>query len=560
MNKYTFLLTLIFLGALALRIVGLSSYPVGFTQDEAGIGYDAYSILLTGKDQWGESWPLILRSFGDFKTPLYSYLAIPSVYLFGLNEFGVRLPNAVFGSLAAVATYLMVVSLTRRKDFGLASALLLAISPWHIGLSRGAFEANLTTFFIPLGVWAFIKGIEKPKFMILSGVLFGLNLFSYHSARFFTPILVIVLVLAYFKEFKRIDATLKQIVLRYKWGLVAFAVFLSLAALTMFGGGAKRGLDITILSPTDKWVAVSDRRYEATLQGLPDFYARLFSNKASYVFDLFSKNYLSYFSTTFLFSEGAGEWNYGLIPGRGVLYLIEVVFVLASIFSFIKRRGFNKMGFVLTWILIAPIPAALTKGPGFAANRAATMIPGVQVLSAWGLVYLYDLTKNRLGNLAKRLLVATTAVILLVSFLSFLEDYRYHAPVRASKAMQYGMKDIVDTINSRQASYEKVFLSRSLSVPNIWIQFYLKMDPRQVQEASRAWLRYEAKGVKYLDQLDEYILGKYVFGDLVLPDLKGQNYLVVGRPEEFPSSAKRVAEFSYLDGSPSYIMVDANEL
>jgi hypothetical protein len=188
------------------------------------------------------------------------------------------------------------------------------------------------------------------------------------------------------------------------------------------------------------------------------------------------------------------------------------------------------------------------------------MIPGVQVLSAWGLVYLNDLTRNRLGITTRRLFVATTAAILLASLFGFLEDYKYHTQVRASKAMQYGMKDIVDTINSRQAGYEKVFLSRTLSVPNIWIQFYSKMDPRQVQEASRAWLRYEAIGIKYLDQLDEYILGKYVFGDLVLPDLKGQNYLVVGRPEEFPSSAKRVAEFSYLDGSPSYIMVDANEL
>src|SRR3989304_30788 len=105
MKKYLILLSIIFTGALFLRVVGLSSYPAGFTQDEAGLGYDAYSLLLTGKDQWGVSWPLILRSFGDFKMPLYSYLAIPSVYLFELNEFSVRFPNAILGSFAVLTTF-----------------------------------------------------------------------------------------------------------------------------------------------------------------------------------------------------------------------------------------------------------------------------------------------------------------------------------------------------------------------------------------------------------------------------------------------------------------------
>jgi hypothetical protein len=157
-------------------------------------------------------------------------------------------------------------------------------------------------------------------------------------------------------------------------------------------------------------------------------------------------------------------------------------------------------------------------------------------------------------------LIAVISAILLLSLTGFIEDYRYHTPSRASMAMQYGMRDIVHTINSMQGSYEKVFLSRTLSVPNIWVQFYLKIDPGQVQDASRAWLRYEAMGLKYLDQLNGYILGKYEFGDIVIPDLKGQNYLVVGRPEEFPPSVKKVTEFGYLDGRPSYIIVDANGL
>jgi len=132
MKKYVFALSLVFIGAFLLRIVGLSSYPVGFTQDEAGLGYDAYSLLLTGKDQWGKSWPLVFRSFGDFKLPLYSYLAIPSVAAFGLNEFSTRLPNALVGTLLRASEDSATTVATTRMDRmrrSLSPVLAVSVSP-----------------------------------------------------------------------------------------------------------------------------------------------------------------------------------------------------------------------------------------------------------------------------------------------------------------------------------------------------------------------------------------------------------------------------------------------
>lgn len=157
------ILSIIILLGFLLRVVALDRYPVGFTQDEAGLGYDAYSVLLTGKDQWGKTFPLTFRSFGDFKLPVYVYLTIPSIALFGLNEFSVRLPSAICGTLAIIFTYLMVGIMTERKDMAIWSSLLLAFSPWHISLSRGAFEANLTVLFLPLSVWLFYRGLERYK-------------------------------------------------------------------------------------------------------------------------------------------------------------------------------------------------------------------------------------------------------------------------------------------------------------------------------------------------------------------------------------------------------------
>ena len=162
-----------------LRVVALNRFPVGFTPDEASFGYDAYSLLQTGKDQWGNTFPVVLKSFGDFKAPLYSYLAVPFVALLGLTKEAVRLPNVLVGIGAILVTYLVVKKLTDEK-IGLMAAFLLAISSWHIMMSRGAFEANLTTFFIPLkhilmknvtlsemsfGV-VFVSGIMSPTLIV----------------------------------------------------------------------------------------------------------------------------------------------------------------------------------------------------------------------------------------------------------------------------------------------------------------------------------------------------------------------------------------------------------
>ena len=554
MKKYIILICIIFALALALRVVGISSYPVGFTQDEAGIGYDAYSLALTGKDQWGKSWPLTLRSFGDFKLPLYSYIAVPSLSLLGLNEFSVRLPGAILGSLAVVATYLMVSKMTKRRDLGVLAALFLAVSPWHTALSRGAFEANLTTFFIPLGVWAFLEGVQRPRFMVLSAVSFGLNLFSYHSARFFTPVLVLILFASHWSYIK------SEFVSRYKWSVLTFGLFGLLVAASMFGGGAKRGLDIIIVSPTDHWAAVADRRYTAIQGGSSEFVARAFSNKVTYVFDLFSKNYFSYFSSTYLFTEGAGDWGYGMIPGVGVLYLFEVFLVASALASYAKRQGFNKMGLIMLWLLVAPIPAALTKGPGYSGTRSAVMMPAIQIISAWGALYLFDFFKEKYSKAWARAFAFVLFAILTLSFASFSKNYRYYAPPNASRSMQYGMKQLMANINSMQGSYDQVVLSRTLSVPNIWVQFYNQVDPKEVQMASQSWLSYEKQGVKYLDQIHEYALGRYTFGDIVVNDLKGRNVLAVGRPYEFGKNVNPLATKTYLNGEAAFILVDANGL
>src|SRR3990170_6052123 len=98
LKKYSIIL--IVLIAAVLRLWKLDNIPPHLTPDEAALGYNAYSILKTGKDEYGEFLPIIFKSFGDYKPGLYVYLTVPFVAFFGLNEYTVRLPSAIFGIIA----------------------------------------------------------------------------------------------------------------------------------------------------------------------------------------------------------------------------------------------------------------------------------------------------------------------------------------------------------------------------------------------------------------------------------------------------------------------------
>ena len=163
MTKLILLISILFLTGI-LRFYGLSHYPAGLNADEAALGYNAYSLLLTGRDEHGSLLPVNLESFGDFKPALSSYLLVPVVKVLGLTEFAVRLPSALFGVLAVFLVYVLARLTTDHEPLAYVAGLLLAISPWHLHFSRGAWEVNLSTTLILLGVIFFLKWEKTELF------------------------------------------------------------------------------------------------------------------------------------------------------------------------------------------------------------------------------------------------------------------------------------------------------------------------------------------------------------------------------------------------------------
>src|SRR3989339_754689 len=121
-------LLLITAAGLILRLAAINFLPPSLNWDEVSLGYNAYSLLKTGRDEWGTVLPTIFRAYGDYKLPVYVYLAT-------VMPFFVRLPSIILGTLLIVITYLLGRRLSS-PFVGLTSALLVAISPWTWWMSR----------------------------------------------------------------------------------------------------------------------------------------------------------------------------------------------------------------------------------------------------------------------------------------------------------------------------------------------------------------------------------------------------------------------------------------
>lgn len=183
---------ILLLGA-GLRFVLLGSVPAGLHQDESFVALNSYDLYHEGRDSGGYVFPVYMSSWGDGQSALYSYLLTLLLALTGgeMSAFLCRLPQAA----AAVFTLLSVYFLTKRlfgRWMGIWSLFLLSVCPWHIMMSRWALDANLLPGFLIFGLTFFIRGLEQPKYLLLSALFYGLSLYCYAVVWPVLPILLLL--------------------------------------------------------------------------------------------------------------------------------------------------------------------------------------------------------------------------------------------------------------------------------------------------------------------------------------------------------------------------------
>lgn len=516
--------------AVLTRLLFLGQYPNGFTGDEAQQGYSAYSILKTGKDEWGQFLPIFPRGFGDYKPSLYTYLTIPSVAIFGLTIEAVRLPAALIGILSIVVIYFLAKELIKDEKIALWSSFLLAINPMSIQLSRTAWEGGLGILTFSLGLLFYLK--SGTRNFILSAIFWGLTLYSYHSWRVFMVLFIAALFLIQWKK----------LISWKNWIAGGVLLIFILPIIFNLNSVLSRSSDVGIFSSQQ----ISGYFSNKGVSPLPHILDKLLDNKVWFVFNQFWGNYLSYFSPAFYFSDSRSDNTYLNFPYFPLLYSIELILWLPAIFTLLTKELPNKR-LLIFWFLFAPIPAALATG-GMNANRVPTFLPLLPLISALGAKFILNRWKN-----AYKIMPAVFAF----SFVIFLHFYLFNLPNRPPDNLRYGYDQIFKKTLEVEDSFDQIVISKAFTEPQIFVAFYSRMNPSDFQEASKDWLRYEKAGKHYLDQLESWNLGKFLFEDVnwARKDSQRRNALVISRPEDFPSNVESILDVKDPKGKVIYRMV-----
>ena len=536
MNK---LLIIIVVLAAGLRLVALDQFPSGFNADEAAIGYNAYSLLQTGKDEYGTSWPLVFKSFGDYKPGMYFYFVIPFVATLGLNEWAVRLPSALLGIGTVVLIYFLAIEIFKDRSVGILAALFLAISPWHIHFSRGGWETNAATFFFTLGVYLFIKGLKTTNLLFLSGVSLLSSMYIYQSPRLIVPILVVVLALLYNDELILLvkDIGYRKIIL-----ILTSLFVLAIPIIWQFtsNSATSRFTGLSFLSDTGPISRVNELRGEHN--NLNDLTAKLFHNKITALGPNFLGHYLDHFRPDFLFINGDPLIR-NKVPETGQFYLIQAIFMIIGVGTLIKT-GLPHTKILISWILIAPLASSLTYQTPHAL-RALTLSVPLVLVCAYGFSVMIDWLKGywKIG-------IFLVSIFLAFEFLHYLESYYIHYPKRYPLSWEYGFGEMVSKLEKYEKDYQNIVITDRYDQPYILVLFYKNYEPNKYQPQAN------------LSSRDKFNFGtirafdNYQFRPINPDEVNlAKNTLFIGTPEEIPEHASIIDEVKFPNGESAFIFV-----
>ena len=518
-NVYKIIFAFILLIAIFFRFWNLSTLPSGLNWDEISHGYNAYSLLKTGADQWGQKWPIFnFRAYGDYPTTANLYFTIPSVALFGLNAFSIRLPAAIFGILFVIFNYFLAKLVFKNEKLALFNMFLAALSPWSLFSSRAVFQSNLSQFFFIAGIYYFYKSLLKPKNAYFSSLFFGISLYSYHNTRIAVPLLLVFFVTYYWQQIKT------------KTHILAIFIFLILAVpnlLNLFSPESQaRNRWVGIINPNSINLINEQRR----LYSGPAFLNRVVNNKVLYFAGQLSRNYLELLNPSPLFFKASQNYQFNP-PNTGLLFVILLPLFYIGLF---RLRQFTIP------FLIALLPAALTVGD-FPSIRATIALPFYFLAISYGISYL---KKTKVFYLI--ILVFILEFIMYWSkYLQYNHDY--------SQNWQYGYQEMVSKLKTNYPKYDHIYVTKKYGEAHEFLLFYWPWDPKKYQVDSSLNWDFHADWY-WVNSFDKFIF----VNDWEILTLKIlPNSLLITSPNNFlPTNANLVDKVSFLNGQGAFDFVN----
>lgn len=540
MTKTNIILLLILFFGFLVRTLGLSSFPPALNWDEVSHGYNAYSILKTGKDEWGQTFPLVnFRAYGDYPTTLYMYLTIPWVALLGLSEISIRLTSVIFGTLMILVSFFLSKLFVKDKYICLFVAFVAALSPWTFLLSRQALQAMPAVTLLALGVLFFLLGLNKRWYFYLSSIFFGLSAYGYHNTRILVPAICGLLIIFFIKKLSlsRKDLLIFVSILTLFYIPLVWAIF--------SGEASARATWVGIIDSG----AINRINQLRGQSGLPGDISTYLYNKPTYFIYSVVLNYLSYFDPRFLAIYGGSHYQFS-IPGYGVMHFTEALFFYLGFGSllFRVRRITLLEKFLLSWLLISPLPAAITRDP-YQVVRATTMLPVVYIFVGIGVNFIIQKLKSEKFKLYTLVIVVLLEICL---FGYYLFNFVYIYPVKYSSAWQYGYKQAAKYIEEKQQLYENIYITKTYGEPHEFLLFYLKHDPTKYQNDINL-VRYRRSNWYWVDKFDKY---NFLNDWEIKEKLKGRDGLLITRPGNYPEGARYIDSIYFLDNKTAFDIVE----
>jgi hypothetical protein len=484
------------------RIVDFGSTPPGLNQDEASIGYEAWSLLHYGVDRNGASWPVHLISWGSGQNALYAYMAMPFV-AFGLSPVTTRLPML----LSAIASLWLIWFIARRlfdPEVAWSAAAIAALSPWHIMLARWGLESNLLPFVFLCGLACLVVAQDTERrtaWLSAACAFFGLCLYAYGTAYLAVPIFVIAAIATGFGSR----------ILTIRHGLVGLFVFaITALPIVLFVAINTFGWDTVVLAD------MTVPRLPVT----PRFLSQIAAGPFAHIGEFWH----------LLLTQRDGT-SYNVTDPYGVLYF-TIFFGLAiglaiAITVLTARRLWPVQRLLLPMWLLACAPIGLMQQPNI--NRINLLL--------MGLVFCAGAAGAVLDKRVHGTLVVSLAV-LVVMFGMFTRDYFSTQRERIASEFFDGLLPALH-YSQAQSLTGKICVTGQVNAPYIYALFSERTDPR-----------YFLRTVRYVDATapfrDVTAFGRYTFG-LQRCEF-GEATIVVARAgESVPETFVRNRSFSDFD-------------
>lgn len=439
--KHNFKIILVFIFFVIIYLYKLGSIPYGFFCDEALTGLRAWE-LINGNFSNFEG-PFFYHHFNYIFGSLSVYATAPFVFIFGLNEFSVRLTSVFFAFLSLVILFLIFKKIKSTNI--LFTIILFMVSPIFFHLSRVNFSHLPSLFFLITGYYFYINSLIKNNYLnsIMSGIFFGISLYGYPGFVIGTGAIIFSILLTEL-VYNKIDLS------KYKKIILLIISFFVLSIPIIY----------SVLFSPNFLLRLKEKGLNINRVNYKDSVIELISN------------YPKYYSYKYLFLNGEESAIYRhSIKGNG-LFLTTSFFLLVISFIFLLVKNKNKRYYLPFFILffIYPIPDIITTNNGdqpYTISIFATIIFFPFLIN-----YALDsLIKVKFFN--HKLFISAIYAVVCIESIIFFNNYLQY-PIYSSDywGWQSGPKEIISYFKSQTKNYDELYMTGSFNAPEIFLKFY----------------------------------------------------------------------------------------